>query len=172
MAAINSFYFCRLTLLLITFSACNSSPMVKSDVIDTAKSNRTDTAQIGIEKDVLPNDNFRRQLRPHLGEKDKVTFDSVLTTLDNSGLTFCQYIQRLMELDDSCFAVANRKFPDPSQHRELSIYITKAVDKAEIAYSKSLGLSKHCLEFAGTVYAFDTTARRICGNFPSYESKY
>ena len=146
---------------------------MEKDIVDTVKSDRANTNKIlASEKDVQPNDRFRRELRPQIGEKDKVTLDSVLATLDKRALTFCQYIQRLMELDDSCFAVSKRKFPDPAQQKELSSYIDKAVNKAEINYSRSLGLSKHSMDFAEAIYAYDSTARRICGNFPSYESRY
>jgi hypothetical protein len=154
-------------LQLMALTACNSSApnMV---AIDTDSSTKSDTQK----KDSHPNDRFRRELNTQMKGKDSLTMDSILLVLDKNGLTFCQYIQRLMQVDDSCSAISKRKFRDPLQQQELSSYVTKAVDKAEISYSKSLGMSKHSMEIAEAVYAFDTTARRICGNFPSYESKY
>lgn len=162
MAAINNICLC----LVLLLSACANSD--NKAVVDTDGSTKISTP----ERDLLPNDRFRRELSPHVRGKDSLTLDTVLSVLDKKGLTFCVYIQRLMELDDSCFAVSKRKFPDPSQQKELSNYITNAVERAEIGYSRSLGMSKHSMDFAETVYAFDTTARRICGNFPSYESNY
>jgi hypothetical protein len=119
----------------------------------------------------LPNDKFREHLSILTG-KDNLTFDTILTVLDQHHLFFCDYIKRLMQIDDSCAAIGNRKFPDPSQQKELNRFLDKAVESTEFKYTKSLGLTKHCLDWAGTFYAFDSTARRICGNFPSYESNY
>jgi hypothetical protein len=155
--------------IIITGCSCNSGSNHNSKEIDTAINTESNKIESSIDRTILnphPNDEFRKSVVPYItGEKDLKTIDIILTTLDRKGLTFCQFIQRLLQLDDSCYAAANRKFPSPAEQKELNKYVDKAITSAESKYVKSLNITKHSLEFAGALYGFDKHTRRFCGNF-------
>jgi hypothetical protein len=117
-------------------------------------------------KDSLPNDEFRRLIVKQLeNEKDSKKLDTLITLLDKRGISFCQFIKRLIELDDSCYALAKHKFPDPSQQRDFSKVHDEAIENAEATYMKGLHLKESWALYAEIAYGFDKSIKDYCGRY-------
>lgn len=114
----------------------------------------------------LPNDEFRMVIMKQITiERDYRKLDTLIALLDKRGLSFCQFIKRLDELDDSCFALARSQFPDPSQQSELSDAHDKAIERAEANYMRELNLRESWALFAEVAYGFDRRIKNYCGTY-------
>ncbi|UPK72309.1 hypothetical protein [Chitinophaga filiformis] len=119
-----------------------------------------------VRKEDLANNEFRMAIMKQIAiERDYRKLDTLITLLDKRGLSFCQFIKRLYELDDSCFALARSQFPDPSQQSDLSNVHDKAIKRAEANYMKELNLSESWALFAEVVYGFDGRIKNYCGAY-------
>ncbi|GEP92939.1 hypothetical protein CTE07_45840 [Chitinophaga terrae (ex Kim and Jung 2007)] len=87
----------------------------------------------------------------------------MLNVLDKHNISFCQFIERLLALDDSSYAVAKQKFPDPYQQAEFTAIHDEAIEIAEAEYLKSLKVSSRLATFAIVAYSFDKKIKEFCG---------
>ena len=71
----------------------------------------------------------------------------------------------MFEIDDSCYAIAKAKFPDPSQQIDFSKEHSKSLKILEPRYLKTIGLTHRLADIATTAYAFTKEARNLCGNY-------
>lgn len=147
---------------MIIFSSCIDA----KKQVEEAKANESEKSLEVNKKYLLPNDEFREKVLSKLSNpKDIPVLDTIITQLDKQNLSFCQFIKRMFEIDDSCYAIAKEKFPDPSQQTEFSKEHSKSLKILEPRYLKTIGLSNRLADIATTAYAFDKRARNLCGNF-------
>jgi hypothetical protein len=112
------------------------------------------------------NQEFKNQILSNISnEKDKRDLETLLFKLDDRGLSFCEFVQNLLKLDDSCYAVAKKIYPDPDQQNLFSETHDKAIRIAEPAYLKKVRLSRQDADLATVAYAFDTNIKNFCGNY-------
>ena len=133
------------------------SVLVASILSSCENKNQTDT------KAIKPNDLFRKKIIPKItNQEDLKKFDTLLTALDNSGISFCQFTKKLIQLDDSCYAVAKKNFPDPMQQNKLMENHDTLIKALEGSYLNSLHLRKHFSIFAITAYSFSQEIKSFC----------
>lgn len=165
------------TWFFLMLIACNNSnqdvkqaPLQDTTKLDTSvkvsneKTNMIDTSSNN--DNALPNDRFRKEIISKItNPKDLKKFDTLLTALDKKGVSFCDFMQRLYKLDDSCYALAKQKYPDPFQQNEFMKVHDKAIQQAEAKYLKSLHLRKDFSTFASVAYNFDQDIKNFCGTY-------
>ncbi len=144
------------------FSSCNNS----TKQVEEVKTNEVYKSEEVGKKYLLPNDEFREKVITKLSNpKDISILDTIVNQLDTQNLSFCQFIKRMFEIDDSCYAIAKEKFPDPSQQIDFSNEHSKNLKILEPRYLKTIGFIHRQSEIATTIYAFNKDARDLCGNY-------
>lgn len=135
----------------------NDSIQLKSDSLNENLS----------EKDaVLPNDKFRKDIVSKVtNPDDSKQFNALLDSLDKRDISYCHFLKRLHEIDDSYYAVAKVKYPAPEQQDRFSRAHSKAVRGAEARYLDSLKISDDLKTFAITAYYFDQKVNNFCGEY-------
>jgi len=118
-----------------------------------------------VEKD-LSNSNFRKVVLPKLKhETDRKKLTILLNHLDEKHLSLCDFVRREFEIDDSCFAVAKEKYPDP----EMQVKFLEVHDNVyEIAHKKFLkqtNFTEHDANFLTIAYSFDENVKNFCGKY-------
>lgn len=115
---------------------------------------------------LMPNDEFREKVLSKLSNpKDISVLDTLVTQLDKQNLSFCQFIKRMFEIDDSSYAIARAKFPKSSQQLNFSKEHSKSLKVLEPRYLNTIGVSHRQADIATTVYAFTKEAKILCGNY-------
>lgn len=114
----------------------------------------------------LPNDVFREKVISKILDKaDIMKFDTLLAGLDKKGITYCQFVQRLSQLDDSCYNIAKEKYPDPENETDFVKLHLQTTDEAESKYTTQLDLNNRLSAFAISVYNNpNLNVRSFCGN--------
>ncbi len=101
----------------------------------------------------LSNARFREKVMPTItNPRDHAILDSILLHLDKVNLSFCRFVQRQLEIDDSCYAVAKRDYPDPSMQKDFIKRHDIAIKLAQPAYLKSLNMEARWADIAVTAY--------------------
>jgi hypothetical protein len=147
-------------ILLIVLVSCNNNLKQTTE----AKIEKLDTLEKVDKIYLLPNDEFREKVLSRISNlKDSLVVDTIINKLDKQNLSFCKFIKRMFEIDDSCYALAKEKFPDPSQQMDFSKEHSKSLKILEPRYLKTIGFTDRLADIATTVYAFDKDARNLCG---------
>jgi len=116
------------------------------------------------EEYILPNDQFRKEILPQLKhEKDREKLAVLLDSLDKRALSYCDFIKREGEIDDSCYAVADAKYPEPGMQSEFIKLYDAAFDAAHAKFSKQINLTEKQLNYLAIFHAFDKNVRNFCG---------
>ena len=111
----------------------------------------------------LPNSSFREKIIPKITDKENLKkFDSLLTSLDKSGISYCQFVQRIFEIEDSCYNAAKKRYPDPETEDDFVKLNLQSVKEVETKYLSALNLNKEFSMFATTVYNLDQTIKTFC----------
>lgn len=111
----------------------------------------------------LPNDTFRKTIIPKITDTANINkFDTLLTNLDKKDISYCQFIQRLSEMEDSCYNIAKRKYPDPENEEDFVKANLQAVNIAESKYFTELNITKDLSRFASSEYGSDQNIRSFC----------
>jgi len=111
----------------------------------------------------LPNEVFSKKIIPALTDSSSIVkFHLLLTGLDNKGISYCQFVQRLTQLDDSCYSVAKRKYPDPENEDEFVKLHLQATMEAEAKYLSALNLDMSFSTFATAAYNTNQDIRSFC----------
>ncbi|MBK1895701.1 hypothetical protein [Chryseobacterium paridis] len=119
-----------------------------------------------IKKYSLPNDEFREKVLYKIRhENDKKKFITLLNSLDKKNLSFCDFVKREFEIDDSCYSIALKRYPKP----EMQIDFMKAHDEVyDIAQKKILNqieFSNRDANFLTIAYSFDQNIKNFCGKY-------
>lgn len=114
----------------------------------------------------LSNDQFKKIVLPKLKhENDRKKLTILLNKLDKQHLSLCDFVRREFKIDDSCFAVAKEKYPDP----EMQIKFMEVHDNVfEIAHKKFLkqtNFTEHDAFFLTVAYSFDENVKNFCGKY-------
>jgi hypothetical protein len=117
-------------------------------------------------KELLPNDEFREKVLPYLkNNSGKEKLAKILKVLDSKNISFCEYVKKEFQFDDSCYALAKKKFPEPTMQKSFTKFHDKIFDKAHLKLVKKYDLSEKDAELLTTIYAFDSNSRELCGNY-------
>lgn len=142
--------------LLLSLISCRNEK-IKS----AAEKNIAETKQY-----ILPNDQFRKEILPQLKHKnDKEKLAALLDSLDKRALSYCDFIKREYEIDDSCYDVARAEYPGPEMQPEFTKLHDDAFDAAHAGFSKQINLTEKQLNDLAIFYAFDKNVRDFCGAF-------
>lgn len=114
----------------------------------------------------LSNDEFRKIVIPKVKhENDRKKLTILLNNLDEKNLSLCDFVRREFEIDDSCFAIAKEKYPDP----EMQIKFMEVHDNVfEIAHKKFLkqtNFTEQDAFFLTVAYSFDENVKNFCGKY-------
>jgi len=113
----------------------------------------------------LPNDPFREAVIPKITDQLNVhKFDTLLINLDKKGISYCHFVQRLSELEDSCYDVAKRKYPDPENEEDFVKKNLQAFKEAESIYLTEVNITLELSRFATSEYGSDQHVRSFCNN--------
>jgi hypothetical protein len=151
----------KLLIILILFAlniaSCNNGTKKNVDKIDPKLNTESNTT----------NDRFRKVIISKItNPQDLKQFNTLLTALDKKGVSFCQFVQRLLELDDSCYAAAKRRVPDPSNQKEFVKLHDNAIKMAEKKYLEYLKVENGLNTFAVAAYSFDNDIKQFCDRTP------
>jgi hypothetical protein len=114
----------------------------------------------------LPNDEFREKVLPKFKyEKNKSTIITILNSLDKKNVSFCEVVKREYEIDDSCYAIALAKYPDPNDQTKLLKLHNDIYDKKQTNYLKQIGITERQADLLTTAYAFDENVKNFCGKY-------
>jgi hypothetical protein len=114
----------------------------------------------------LPNDEFREKILPKIKhENDKKKLSSLLKILDEKQITFCSFMKREFEIDDSCYAVALEKYPSPEMQNEFIKAHDKIYNSAQRKYLKNIGITDKDANFLTVAYSFDQKIQNFCGKY-------
>ncbi|WP_128414565.1 hypothetical protein [Chryseobacterium sp. Leaf201] len=72
-------------------------------------------------------------------------------------------MKREVEIDDSCYAVADAKYPEPGMQSEFIKLYDAAFDAAHAKFSKQTNLTEKQLNYLVIFHAFDKNVRNLCG---------
>jgi hypothetical protein len=151
---------------LVFLFACNGNSNQVEQQDDGLVERQVEPVYNENELDILPNDIFREKIVSKLENREDIAkFDTLLNALDLNGITYCQFVKRLFELDDSCYALALKKYPDPSQQKEFAKMHGTSIKMAESIYLKGLNLRSYFANYAGVAYSFDQNIQDFCGKY-------
>lgn len=118
-----------------------------------------------IQKPELANDSFRAVCMPEITDpKDIKMFDTLLNALDKKQVSFCELNQNLLRLDDSCYDVAKRLYPNPDDQEKSKKIHSKAIREAQTRYLNSFGLRDDYATFATINFYFYPNIQTFCKN--------
>ncbi|UKB85311.1 hypothetical protein LF887_06695 [Chryseobacterium sp. MEBOG06] len=114
----------------------------------------------------LANDEFREKVLPQIKhDNDKKKLHSLLKVLDQKQLSFCSFVKREFEMDDSCYTVALKEYPFPEMQNEFIKMHDEIYDVAEKKYLSRIGLTYEDANYLTTVYSFDQNVKYFCGKY-------
>ncbi|MDR6920564.1 hypothetical protein [Chryseobacterium sp. 2987] len=143
-------YFCCLLMLIIS---------CKKEIQSSENRNKTKTKIY-----TLPNDEFREKILPKLEhKKDQTQLTILLDSLDKINLSYCDFMKREFEIDDSCYTVARKKYPDPTMQIQFSKLHDETFDIAHEKFLKQINLNKKQTDFISVFYFFNKDVKSFCG---------
>lgn len=155
--------------LLVFVNSCESNSRkyeLSQSNLDSIKKPPTKESNNLKNVDKFVNDAFRRDIISNLSNpKDLKKFDTLLLALDKKGVTFCQFVQKLFQLDDSCYALAKKLYPQPEQQEDFMRIHDEAIKKSEPKYVMQFGINKSFASFASVAYSFDSNIKSYCGEY-------
>lgn len=114
-------------------------------------------------KSNLPNDTFRETVVTKITDTINLArFDSLLAGLDKKGISYCSFVQRLSELEDSCYSVAKRKYPDPENEEDFVKTNSEATKEAHSKYLAAISISTGLSAFATSEYNSSQDIKSYC----------
>ncbi len=114
----------------------------------------------------LPNEEFREKILPKVENKnDQIQLAILLDSLDKKNLSYCDFMKREFEIDDSCYAVARKKYPEPSMQLQFSELHDKTFDTAHGRFLKQINLTKKQTDFITIFYFFNKDVKSFCGAY-------
>lgn len=147
--------------LLLIFNCQKKDTKIVKNLSDTLK------VKPKIEKkELIPNDEFREKVLPYLknnGDKEKLA--KILKVLDSKNISFCEYVKKEFQFDDSCYALAKKKFPAPTMQKSFAKFHDKIFDEGHLKLVKKYDLREKDADLLTTIYAFDSNTRELCGNY-------
>jgi len=140
-------------LLSISFVSCIKE---KDDV----KINKQETQ---LKNYLLPNDEYREKILPLIQkENNRKKLIELLNILDEHKMSFCDFNKRELQIDDSCYDIALKKYPNPDMQQKFAKLSSKIYDEVHPKFLKKLNLSEKDADFLTTVYSFDMNSRKFC----------
>ncbi len=113
-----------------------------------------------------PNAEFREKVLSKLSPgKNNTRLVTLISLLDKSGLSYCQFIKHLFYIEDSCYAAAKIQYPNPTMQSQFARYKNKILGIAQPEYLKNAGLDENWAEFATDEYASNDTIKNFCGGY-------
>lgn len=114
----------------------------------------------------LPNDEFREKILFKIKhENDKKRLNSVLLILDKKSISFCDFVKREFEIDDSCYSIALKKYPAPEMHHELMKIHDDIYNTAQKKYLRQINISDKDANFLIVAYSFDQNVQNYCRKY-------
>ncbi|WP_294216269.1 hypothetical protein [uncultured Chryseobacterium sp.] len=113
----------------------------------------------------LSNDEFRTKALSFLKSEDQEKYSAILDVLDKQHLSFCNFMKREYEIDDSCYAIARSKYPEPEMQMQFIQCHDQAFDLLHARFLKQIHLTEHQANYLSALYYFNQDIRNFCGSY-------
>lgn len=130
------------------------------------KPNKSIVKEVIQKKHLLPNDEFRKKIVPHIKDsKDRIKLRALLDSLDKRKLSFCDFVQQEFKLDDSCYDVAKKHFPLPEDQEKFLKIHNDVYDIAQKRFLYKTKMTEKDSDYLVIVYSFNENFKNFCGRY-------
>lgn len=116
-------------------------------------------------KEYIPNDELREKILPKFIDKCKPKFERLLDSLDQKKISFCNFVKREDEIDDSCYAEALEVYPNPEDQKEFLQLHNDIYDRKQRKYLKEIGITEKEADLLITIAVFDKNVKNFCDKY-------
>lgn len=113
----------------------------------------------------LSNDQFRNKALSFLKPEEQEKCSAILNVLEKQHLSFCDFMKREYEIDDSCYTIARSEYPEPEMQMQFVQCHDQAFDLLHSRFLKQIHLTEHQANYLSALYYFNRDIRNICGSY-------